>query len=64
MGVDVNTTHPAHPAGGRVGVVTELLCHPGDAAAEAELPQGAADRLGNHNAMVDGRQVNRIARIR
>ena len=40
-------TDPAHPAGGRVGVVAELLCHPAGAAADAELLDGAADRGGD-----------------
>jgi hypothetical protein len=40
--------HPAHPAGGRVGVVAELLCHPAGAATGAELPQGPPDCLGDH----------------
>jgi len=37
---------PAHPPGGRVGVVAELLCHPAGAAADAKLLHGAADRGG------------------
>src|SRR5260370_787134 len=38
---------PAHPLGGRLGVVAELLCHPARAAAGAEPAHGAADRLGH-----------------
>jgi hypothetical protein len=34
---------PAHPPGGRVGMVAELLGHPAGAAADAELLHGAAD---------------------
>ena len=33
---------PAHPRGGRVGVIAELLCHPAGAAGDAELLDGAA----------------------
>src|SRR5260370_11146917 len=36
---------PPHPAGGRLGMVAELLRHLAGAAAAAELPDGAADRL-------------------
>jgi len=39
---------PAHAVGGRLGVVAELLGHPGGAAAHAELPHGQADSL-RHN---------------
>lgn len=45
---------PAHPPGGRVRVVAELLCHPADAAADAELLHGAADCHGHY---VSGRDV-------
>jgi hypothetical protein len=45
---------PAHPPGGGVGVVAELLGHPAGAAAGAELLHGAADRGGYH---VGGRGV-------
>jgi hypothetical protein len=38
---------PAHPPGGRVGVVAEFLCHLAGAAADAELLHGAADRGGD-----------------
>jgi hypothetical protein len=36
---------PPHAVGGRLGMVAELLCHAAGAAADAELPYGAADRL-------------------
>src|SRR5215471_2384839 len=36
---------PAHALGGRLRVVTELLCHPADAAMDAELPHGGFDCL-------------------
>ena len=39
---------PAHPRGGRVGVVAELLCHPAGAAADAELLDGAANGGGDY----------------
>jgi hypothetical protein len=39
---------PAHPAGGRVGVVAEFLRHPADTAATTELLHGAADGDGYH----------------
>ena len=38
---------PAHARRGSVGVVAELLGHPGDAAAHAEPPDGAVDCLGH-----------------
>jgi hypothetical protein len=41
-------TSPAHPPGGRVRVVAELLCHPANAAADAELLHSAADCHGRH----------------
>src|SRR5215469_8621548 len=39
---------PAHPLGGRLGVVAELLRHPDGTAPGAELPHGAGDRFGDH----------------
>ena len=38
---------PAHPLGGRLGVVAELLCHPAGAAAGTEPAHGAAGRDGH-----------------
>src|SRR5215470_2229735 len=48
---------PAHPPGGRVGMVAELLCHPADAAADTELLHGTANCRGHH---VSGRSVGRL----
>src|SRR5260370_820399 len=39
---------PAHPLGGRVGVVAELLSHPAYAATDAEVLHGTSDCLGHH----------------
>jgi hypothetical protein len=44
----------AHPPGSRVGMVAELPCHPGDAAANAELLHDVAECRGHH---VSGRIV-------
>ena len=50
---------PAHPLGGRLGVVAELLCHPADAAAGTEPAHGAADRRGHAFGGRSGRSLRR-----
>ncbi len=47
LGPDSQLARPAHARRGSVGVVAELLGHPGDAAAHAEPPDGAVDCLGH-----------------
>lgn len=44
-------THPAHPAGGRLRVVAELLRHPAGAATDAELLHSAVDCLATMSAV-------------
>ena len=39
---------PAHALGGRLGGITELPCHPADAAMDAELPHGGLNCLRYH----------------
>jgi hypothetical protein len=51
---DGELAHPAHPLGGHVGVVAELLRHPAGAPTGAEPSHGAGDRLGDH---VGGRGI-------
>jgi len=46
--LDSELAHPAHPLGGRVGVIAELLRHLAGAAIGSEPLHGAGDRLGDH----------------
>jgi len=60
---------PAHPPGGRIGVITELLRHTPGAALRAEPLQGGPDGRGDHAGgrgvrwLQHGRQQRRAPRV-